>query len=513
LGVFWKDLASGKSRLIHQKGAKQDIFLTLQVWPWSPDDRFFIYSAEDLTVCAAASGKDVATFPTEGRDNVAGVLWLKSDQFVYVNKEGLLHWVQHRDGKWQQRQVWGGTRVGTQSLTALSKDTIAWQKGNRNWFLNLADNLSGILFDLKNGKLNSFDYSPTTGQFLLDGSEKGNDYLWQSKLTNGSIADLTVLAKEPSIHHAVWLNAKKGACAFLSSDPQHPDWNLLMVKSDADNAPVQVTGAENISAVTVSPDRDKLMLVGVVSNELAAGIWNYSSSNRTLNSIVPCTDKPTPVAKSVEPMHGVLHVAGRSLDYYVYPPAGFDRHSSKKYPVVLGNTLYHAVDPVYQNQREGPTWAPALAQCGVYVVIIERPDFWFNHIDQWPENILAMYQKLTRDPTIDDHQVYLFATSAETPYLDRIAEKHPNLWAGLMVFNGSPPSLSHFVGDEFAPRLLLTAGVYENREDSLTNYQKDALAHGIAADVVIHPDSAHVLMGKEPLTQKSEAMNQFIFNE
>jgi hypothetical protein len=181
--------------------------------------------------------------------------------------------------------------------------------------------------------------------------------------------------------------------------------------------------------------------------------------------------------------------------------------------VVIGNTLYHAVDPVYQNRVEGPLWAPTLARCGAYVVIVERPGFWFNHIDQWPENIMAAYQTLVQDPTIDAHQVFVFATSAETQYLNQLVEKHPDLWAGLLVLNGGAPNLSDFPAEKPGPRLLLTAGEFEQRENYLKRYQEDALRQGMAVVYVIHPDSAHVLMGKEPLTQKNEAMTQFIFNE
>jgi hypothetical protein len=286
-----------------------------------------------------------------------------------------------------------------------------------------------------------------------------------------------------------------------------------MVKSDFTTDPVPLSGRENVSAFVPTPDGKQLLLTGTISNELAAGIWQYNLTAKTLEPVVPCTDQPSPYAKNVEPLHGVLNLPGRSLDYYVYPPADLDRHKHKKYPVIIGNTLYRTLDPVYQNHVQGPLWAPALARCGAYVVIVERPGFWFNGIDQWSDNIMGVYNTLAQDPTIDRHLVFLFATSAETPYLNELVEKSPNLWAGLMQFNGAVPDITVFPPNKLAPRILVTAGEYEGRASSLEQYQKNANQQGVGVDIVIHPDSAHVLMGKEPLTQKTRAIARFVFAE
>ncbi len=513
LGVFLYDLTTGLKQLVYQKGAQQNIFLNLGIWPWSPDDRFFIYTAEDLVVCEADTGKEMGRFSTDGFNNVAGLVWLSTGRFVYVNWQGNLRLIQNQNGQWEEMPITGAEKIGTKCLSALSKDTIAWQKGNRIWTLNIDSNLAAILFELKTGKLNSFSYSQETGQFLLSSTENGTDSLWQLTPANTSALNIVKIASNPSIHDVAWIAGSNGFCAYLSSDPHHSERNFLMLKPDIDSEAVKFFEKGNISSFTVTSDGKQLLLVGTISNELAAGIWRYDLAVKTLHTVVPCTDQPSPYAKNVVPMHGVLNLPGRTLDYFIYPPADFDRRAHKKYPLIIGNTLYRTLDPAYQNHMQGPLWVPALARCGAYVVIVERAENWGNGIDQWADNVMGVYQKLTQDPTIDIHQIFLFATGEETAYLNELSKKNPNLWAGLMQFNGATSTLSAFLPGKSAPRILVAAGTFEGSESSLKKYQEDASRQGVAVDVVIHPDSAHVLMGKDSLTQKNRAITRFIFDE
>jgi len=513
IGVFLCDLATGRQQLIHQKGAKQNIFLTLGVEPWSPDDRFFVYTGDDLVVCESDTGQELARFSTDGFDHVAGLVWLGAEKFAYVSRRGNLHVIQKQKNQWQEMPIAGGIKISGRCLSALSTNTLAWQKGNRIWTLNLDARLAAIVFELKTGRLNDFNYDREAGLFLLSSTENGSDSLWRMTSSNTLTSNRVKMVSATSVHEVAWIAGSNGACAYLSSNPHRPDQNILMFQSDFGSDPVKLFGQGNVSSFTATPDGRQLLMVGTISNELAAGIWQYDLTAKTLHEVVPCTDQPSPLAQNVEPMHGVLNLAGRRLDYFVYPPTDFNRHAHKKYPVIIGNTLYRTLDPVYQNRVQGPLWAPALARCGAYVVIVERAGGWFNGIDQWGENIMGVYQKLAQDPTIDTHQVFLFATSAETPYLNGFVKKHPDLWVGLMQFNGASPDLSVFPTGKPAPRILLTVGTFEERESALKQYQEYANQQGVAVDTIIHPDSAHVLMGKEPLTQKTRAITRFVFDE
>src|ERR1700761_8920438 len=48
IGVFLLDLVSGKKMLVHEKVSDSDWFQNLDVWPWSPDSKYFLYTHTNL---------------------------------------------------------------------------------------------------------------------------------------------------------------------------------------------------------------------------------------------------------------------------------------------------------------------------------------------------------------------------------------------------------------------------------------------------------------------------------
>jgi len=505
IGVFLLNVATGQKHLVHEKLPLDDVWQNLDVWPWSPDGKLFIYTHKNIFVCAADTGDVVATLPVEGRNGVATLTWLNPTTFAYVSVERNIHLIQQqRGGRWKEMPI--GIRVGSTGLTSLSNNTIAWQKGNRIWSLNLASRVASLVFESRTNHLAGFSYSKETGEFLLSCLDNGVDSLW--RLTNALSSPIPVqVAVQSPVRNAVWANGSQSGCAYLT--PRSPDHNTLTVHPALQPAPVSLFEHGTVETFTASSDGKKLFIVGVISNEPSAGIWQYDVSSGDLRNLVSYADHPSVYARRIEAFHGF---SAQWVDYYLYPPADFDRHKNKKYPLVIGDTLFNRTDPEYQNRFHGPLWAPMLANCGAFVVIVER-DTWGGGIDQWENRLMNVYQQLAKNPLIDTNRVFLFGTSAETRYLSELAEKQPGLWNGVMLLNPSGmPDFSTLSSGKSAPKILVSAGDAEHEEGRFKQYQQTAGRQGIPVEYYVHAGSGHWLLGRQSFNERCKVMEQFVFD-
>jgi hypothetical protein len=515
IGVFLLDTATGQKQLVHEKNSLDDPWITLDVWPWSPDGGLFIYSHTNLYVCQSATGEVVAELPIEGLggtaaadpwafNGVKALTWLDSESFVYVSQQRTLHWFQKTTGgQWLERPT--GIKAGLAGLTTLSSNTIAWQKGNRIWSLNLASRATSPVFESKTNHLTGFNYSKAKGEFLMSCSDNGVDSLW--RLTNVLSAPIPgqIDTKSP-VRNVVWINGSQPGCAYLS--PRDPDHNTLTLHPTLSGGPITLFGQGLVEAFTASPDGRKLFIVGAVSNEPSAGIWQYDAGSGDLRNLVSYTAHPSAYARRIDAFHGF---SAHWMDYYLYPPADFNRHKNKKYPLVIGDTLFKRTDPEYQNRTHGPLWAPMLANSGAFVVIVER-DRWVEGCDQLGNRIMSVYEQLAKNPMIDTNRVFLFGTSMETVYLSKLVENKPGLWAGAILLNPSQlPNLANLPSGKPVPKILISAGSAEGKE-RFKSYQKNAGQRGIPVEFYVHADSGHWLLGTKTFYERCQAMEQFVFD-
>lgn len=511
MGVFLHDLTTGQKKLIYDKNTKS-FTLDLCAWPWSPDDRFFTYSAEDLIICDSSTGKEVARLVTEGPAGVVSLVWLTSEKLLYITRQGNIHVVELQpDGTWHYKLVPGLKKTGTHCLCAISTNTIAWQKGNRIWTLNLDSNQTGIAFEQPTGLLTEFNYSQKAKSFLLNTTENGTNALLSVPLEPSFRTNIVNLVQTTTLHNPAWIGNTSNGVVYLSANPYKPRENYLTLQTDRLADPITLFDKGLAYNFSLTRDGKKLFATGMVSNEFAAGIWEFDLTTGKLKEILPYTDHPSPHATRVEPIHGSITIAGRKVNYYVYQPPDFNRNAKKQYPLVLGNTYYVPMDPIYQNRVEGGLWGAALARCGAFVVIIERPVSWGFQIETWGENVWSVYLSLMQDQAISKNKVFLFSTSSETSYMCSFVTNHPSGWAGLMFFDGVSPDLDAFPYRKPAPKILLTAGDLEKREAELKRFQEIANQMGIRVDMAIDKNSGHVVLGRKPLTEKNQIITKFIF--
>jgi Tol biopolymer transport system component len=351
--------------------------------------------------------------------------------------------------------------------------------------------------------LTGFSYSKETKRLLLSRTERGRDSLWQMDTELGTETHPTQILQGRLLRDVQWTGIRE--FAYTSHELDRPG---LVLTDLAGKGKESLFEHGNIEWFKVTPDQKQVLFFGNVSNEPSAGIWRYDLRSEQLQPIVPASEHPSTYATKIIPLHATVKLpSGRSVNCIIYPPANFDRH--KKYPLLLGNTFLR--DQLYRYQA--PLWAPAVASCGAYVVIIERTS-WFKGVELWGENVMGVFQTLAQDPCIDRRQVYLIGASAETYYMGELVTKTPGLWKGVIFLNpGGLPDFSIATQRQCRPRILISVGSEEHEDGRVQKYQADVLNNGVIVENITHQGEGHHLVGNTAQLERIKTMVHFIFEE
>lgn len=512
IGVFLLDLTSGHKTLVHEKVSADDWFQNVDAWPWSPDGKYFLYTHTNLFVCDGVTGRAINALPVDGLNGVASLVWLNQTSFVYVSRTGNLHEIEEReDHIW--REVQGlEIKTGANNLTAISKNEICWQSRNYIWRLNLSDGVATVLFHAQTNRLEGFNYSTKTKFFLVNCLNSVGSSIQQMFIDNGRLENYWSIGVVPSAHEVQPLS-DKSQCAYIASDAEQSDDRHLELLSRSSTKPLKLFTNGNVDGLDASGDGKKLFIVGAVSNEPAPSIWEYSTTSGELLCLVPGLDHPSPYAIRVPSHEFTVNLNGEIFNYHVYEPVGLNPNAHKKYPVLIGDTLFKVLDPAYENRVHGPYWAPMLANAGAYVVIVERPGSWGNQMERWPDYVDWVYKKMMENPTIDPSQVYLYATSAETMQLSNYVQNYPQPWNGLILLSPAAlPDLRALSKLRLPPKILISQGLLEGT-NRIYQYQIEALRGGTRVEYYTHENNAHILLGKKAMGERAEAMMKFVFGD
>ncbi len=348
--------------------------------------------------------------------------------------------------------------------------------------------------------LTGFSYSKETGTFLLNKSENGKSSLWRFDPQAGQPIQIDAAS---SIQNAQWIG--KDRCAYVEMASGHGG----VVLADASiGQKTSLFEGGNVRWLLATPDGGKLLMVGIFSNEPAAGIWQYDLASRQLRPVVPYSDFPSVYAQDIAPQIKPIKLpSGRSVNCTIYSPPHFDRR--KKYPLLIGYTHPGTVI----NGGFGRLGLPAVAECGAYVAVVNRAS-WDNGIEQWDEMVTGVCKGLEKNPNIDFNQVYVFAASKETHYLSECVAKSPGLWKGAILLDpGELPDFSKSPPFQQRPKILISAGGEEHEEDRLKQYQEESLKSGVMVKTVISPGESHFFVGNAGQLDRAKAMTRFIFDE
>lgn len=539
VGVFLADVVGGNKKMVFEEKEicfGQGPHGVLKVYPWSPDDRRFVFGHQGpgaingdydcanetlLTVYNADTGTSDATVQIP-YGQVAELDWLNQDAFVSasgVNGQDFCLVERQTDGQWLLKQL-NKPVVGTNaaddqfcSLAAVSSNTVAWLQGNCVWTADVTSAAVQKLVELPVDKAikttyTSFDYSKETRQFLISCIDNKADTLWRLSLDDPQnfkkIASMKKRTHNKTWNDAVWINGGRG---FAYIVPWSDSAGLVV--QGASGVPVTLFSQKSVQYFTVSPDGRRFFVVGDIADQLGADIWEYDVDSKALRCVVPSSESPWRYSKEVEPLMTSIKLSEKKPESVViYPPADYDRRHPRKCPIVITSIGFGAAQP-YISQ-----YAEAVANAGAYFVDVDRPwnfrtpqDFrnWEDHI-----NDITSYLLETKMLAFDRNRMYVMSNSAQSLALMNVLTNHPDLYKGaicLVPAGLTTPSDLEAGGKPF--KLLVST--QEGGGGSLQSFQEEAWRSGMVMNYIIHPGTPHEFIAKQSQRERIRAMLHFIF--
>jgi dipeptidyl aminopeptidase/acylaminoacyl peptidase len=259
-------------------------------------------------------------------------------------------------------------------------------------------------------------------------------------------------------------------------------------------------GRDVVRTFSVSPKRDKIYTVASLNYEPLA-IWEYDVANKTLRNVVPERENQTAVPVITPVQAYITGTDGRKIDYYYLPPAGFEK--GRKYPVVMDQFSDLGFQPNSQ----------FLASAGIiYVAVfpygVGRPD---HPTD--PEDTLAVYREMLKNPNVDPKRIYLFGESAGTGIITQLLEEHPELWRGaIMLSPVSFPSLES--GKKMCRSIFFSFGEEDDMgsQARMENFVNEACGHLVRTQVE-YGRAGHVFFDVAELKKRYKAIATFILTD
>ena len=489
------------------------------VWPWAPDGEKFIYGVrEELfvwrgpTAGSARGGLKLGAQVTE-------LVWLDSEHFVCLLRSNHLCHVRERQGKLELLADYplpGGGKIA--SLNAVGTNAVAWLRDDRIWRLDLGTNAPGagpataggavatgsgvpgratVWLNPERKGLGTMSYSPGSGEVLVTWTTKDIDWeLWKWRPADGPEA-LTLVLKAPIIYFVHCL--PKDQYAFVTR--KYGDYCVAI--GSFKEPDIRIVPVVTQSQFSFTPDGAHLVITGMASNDITAGIWECDTDTGKLTALVSGSERPSPAAARAVMAESRSGPPGAKARFIVVQPAGFDRNAHRKYPVIIGNTSVGC-----------PPWVHAVANCGFFVIIVHRNN-WMEDIETWGDRIMALYPTLAKIPELDLDQAYLFGGSAETRYLSKLATERPELWKGLLLLSpGALPDLAAFPLSKPVPKMMISYGDQEHREQQIQRYLEDAARRGISVQAILHKGQGHILaqVGEAEL-DRAQAIIRFVSDD
>jgi dienelactone hydrolase len=525
----------------------------LKVFPWSPDDCRFIYTHQGpgavdadyerpnislLSVCNANTGEVEATLPVP-RGLVAGLSWLSPTAFIVASAENgrdLFLAEREADG-WQTRLLDnppGGTNHVSNkifSMAAISSNAVIWLQGNSLWTINIPSNKVHKWMDLPISHIfTAFDYSEETQQFLLSslavrGDADRADSLWRLALDD--VSSLQKIGSVPRGHDKNWNDASwiNGARQFACISD-----GLRVHELPGTNAVTYFPG-RSIEYFAASPDGRRVFVVGDVTNQPGAGIWEFNLATKQIRPVIAASEQPLQHVKHVTPQeaHVKLPAKKSHVPVVIYPPVGFDPAQRKKYPIVLASIRFSAAQPYISQYGE------AIANAGAYFVVVDSSwDFRDEGIAQWESIVYDFHTHLLESqsesqkkpqlwsmrnqgvddsvpmPTIDKDRIFIMSISAQSRGLMNLLKNHPGLCQGVicLVPAGQFPEPAELQTGRKPLKMLVTTT--DGNNEYLKKYKETAWKSGLLVDYVIHPGAPHAFIAGQSQRERIRAMLNFI---
>jgi hypothetical protein len=482
VGIFFCDIGSGKRALVCEQKEEGWSWQRFGMLGWSPDDSLFACAyppndpkqpGEEILLCNGITGEIVAKL--EAVVTLAEFTWLTPRSFVYSSWDGDSHNVQvieqKPDGNWVQARTF--RQIGNKQmkgLTATSSNSVAWRQEGSIWALDFADGSPQKIWECTTNQLVGFTYSDETREFLLNCSDEKGQFLIrfypQTKWTAdaGRISDQTSV-----IQNVTWFNDGT-RYVYLAKEQ---GINVFYIKAKTNSELTRLSWPGTTGFCTLSGDH--LFINGNLMNQ-PLGIWEYDIKDGNLSCVVSALEHPAGYAKWVAPVDDVLtNQLGNRVGYHLWQPVQLT--AGKKYPVVIAQTTY-----------DWQSFPQIAANEGYYYAIVERPG-WYDGLDSWADDVMSLYNILSRNPNIDTNRAFLYACSVETTQLPKLFAEQPDLWKGALILT---PTVLPDLSNVRLSSMLIVDGKDESKDTLqwLIQYQDKAARLGVRVNLAFL-DGAH----------------------
>jgi hypothetical protein len=509
VGVFFCETGSGKMKLVCEQKEKGWSWQYFGMLGWSPGDGYFACAfpandpkqpAEVILICDGATGGMVAKLAASFL--LSEFTWLSPRSFACSYWDGDRHDLQvieqKPDGNWIQARTF--KQLGNKQmkgLTATSSNSVAWRQEGSIWALDFADGSPQKIWECTtNNQLVNFTYSEETKEFLLHRSDDKGQFLTRFYPPTQWTADAGRISEQTNqaIKNVIW-SRQEAKYVYLGKEQ---GINVFYIKTGSGLVRLPWPGTVGFYRL----NGDCLYACGNLTNQ-PLGIWEYDTHGNSLRCIVSALSagKGQGHAQWVAPVDGVLtNRFGRQMNYHLWVPAG--AVAGKKYPVVIAQTTYDW-QPVPQIAANG----------GFYYALAERSG-WYEGLDSWADDVMNLYDLLSKNPGIDTNQVFIYACSVETGMLLQLFEKHPDPWKGVLML--APTVLPPFSGLEQSacpPTFLIIDGKEEgtNTLNGFIQYQKWAAERGIQVKLALLDGTVHQPWSVATERGRSMQIAKFLF--
>lgn len=474
LGTYFCETASGKIRLLFEQKEK-GYNPKFGMLGWSPDDRSFacdvisgpdpLHPNNEIILYNGTSGEPIVKIAANGYLPDSKFVWLSPHSFAFTTyNQAWLVFEQKPDANWVQTQVVKKfAEEELKNLSATVPNSVAWQNGDEIWTYDFASGSSEKMWESSTNKLESFDYSRETGNFLLNCRDENGPLsicfrphrLWEKEGAIVSVTRNDIPAKNAdlSIDHGLYsFTIKTGT----NSEPRHFTWDGMVEY-------YKLGG-------------DYLYFTGGPANE-PPGIWEYDMQSKAARRLASGLQRGLKYTKMVTPIAGTAtNASGKQMSYHVWEPIHVA--SGKKYPLIIGQTHYMWFS--YQQ---------VAANEGCYFASADRSSWW-DGLSDWGEDVKGLYSVLAKNPNIDTNRVFLFATSAESGYLSAFVGSEPDLCKGVILFNPvSTPDLQN----THLSKMFIASGIDDgNAVQRLTRYQDEAARAGVTVKLIFQDGVQHI---------------------
>lgn len=127
-----------------------------------------------------------------------------------------------------------------------------------------------------------------------------------------------------------------------------------------------------------------------------------------------------------------------------------------------------------------------------------------------PEDAVAVYNEMLKNPNIDPHRIYVSGESAGTSTVASLLDAHPDLWRGAIIL--SPVTFQPVSPEtKMVPSIFFSFGT----EDDIVNRQRmeqyalEACAHHVMTQI-LYGNAGHVFFAIDEHKKRYKAVATFI---